>query len=89
MCYEDITPQEWILEHLPATFYSYPKRDTLNIAGENYDNNIFNYLFQGSIDDIVLYQRALSESEIYTIYTNLFVDGDTVRSDEASFVPIY
>lgn len=26
-CYEDITPQEWILAHLPSAFTGYPKRD--------------------------------------------------------------
>jgi len=34
----------------------------------DYDGGVFNYSFYGSIDDLAIYQRALSEAEIESLY---------------------
>lgn len=42
--------------------------NTLKIGGTNYNTNEARYIFDGQIDELAAYQRALSEAEQYSIY---------------------
>ncbi|MBP7998168.1 MAG: hypothetical protein KA314_02115 [Chloroflexi bacterium] len=42
--------------------------DTLKIGGTNNNTNEARYLFDGQMDELAAYQRALSEAELYSIY---------------------
>lgn len=53
---------------------SAPKLDTLCIGFERFDNLTYTSFFNGIIDDIRVYDRALNECEIHELYTGLPCD---------------
>ncbi len=60
-------------------------RSTPVLIGHSYFSQYLNYFFEGTIDEVRIYDRALSEDEILDLYWSMFPDpqDDTTDGDKS------